>query len=99
MDQDGPYILFLTLQFQVRSKAEEEAGQKFDKYEAISFKSQVVAGTNYFVKVGRLNWRSIQLWSSLNVPLLLQEENLTYFISLFILDGSIRSKLFFLEVQ
>ncbi|CAB4003956.1 cystatin-B [Paramuricea clavata] len=35
----------------VRSAAETKAGQTFEKYEAISFKSQVVAGTNYFVKV------------------------------------------------
>ncbi|XP_028414507.1 cystatin-B-like [Dendronephthya gigantea] len=35
----------------VRSEAEAQAGSKFDKYEAISFRPQVVAGTNYFVKV------------------------------------------------
>lgn len=36
---------------QVRSDAEKMAGYKFEKFEAKQFKSQVVAGTNYFIKV------------------------------------------------
>ena len=37
--------------FQVRQAAEDQAGKKFEEFEAKSFKSQVVAGVNYFVKV------------------------------------------------
>ncbi|XP_046855598.1 cystatin-B-like [Xenia sp. Carnegie-2017] len=36
---------------QVRLDAESEAGHKFDNYLAMSYKSQIVGGTNYFVKV------------------------------------------------
>ena len=35
----------------VRQAAEDQAGQKFEEFKAISFKSQVVAGINFFVKV------------------------------------------------
>ena len=36
---------------QVKSQAEEKAGTTFNKFEAISYRSQVVAGTNYIIKV------------------------------------------------
>ena len=36
---------------QVRPHLEEKAGKKFDEYKATHYKSQVVAGTNYFIKV------------------------------------------------
>ncbi|KAM7447846.1 hypothetical protein ABFA07_004034 [Porites harrisoni] len=36
---------------EVKSKAEEKAGTKFSQFVAKSFKTQVVAGTNYFIKV------------------------------------------------
>ena len=42
------FCLFLP---QVKSKAEEKAGTKFSQFVAKSFKTQVVAGTNYFIKV------------------------------------------------
>ncbi|BFZ10149.1 hypothetical protein BsWGS_13188 [Bradybaena similaris] len=36
---------------QVRSDLEAKVGKVFPHYKAISYKSQVVAGTNYFVKI------------------------------------------------
>ncbi|KAK7494496.1 hypothetical protein BaRGS_00014149 [Batillaria attramentaria] len=36
---------------QIRSALEEKAGRAFSSYKAKSYKSQVVAGTNYFVKL------------------------------------------------
>ena len=36
---------------QVRSDAEKMAGYQFEKFEAKQFRSQVVAGINYFIKV------------------------------------------------
>uniref|UniRef100_A0A2I3GS45 Cystatin-B n=1 Tax=Nomascus leucogenys TaxID=61853 RepID=A0A2I3GS45_NOMLE len=35
----------------VRSQLEEKENKKFPVFKAVSFKSQVVAGTNYFIKV------------------------------------------------
>jgi len=35
----------------VRTDLESQAGKSFPKYEAVSFSTQVVAGTNFFVKV------------------------------------------------
>nr|AFP50147.1 cystatin B [Haliotis discus discus] len=36
---------------EVREALQTQAGRTFGAYKAISFRSQVVAGTNYFVKV------------------------------------------------
>jgi cystatin-A/B len=36
---------------QMRKKVEEQANRKFDEFTAISYTTQVVAGTNFFVKV------------------------------------------------
>ncbi|KAM7444169.1 hypothetical protein ABFA07_007214 [Porites harrisoni] len=36
---------------QVKPQAEEMAGQVFEEFKAISYKTQVVAGKNYFIKV------------------------------------------------
>ncbi|XP_021061352.1 cystatin-B [Mus pahari] len=35
----------------VKSQLEEKENQKFDAFKAVSFKRQVVAGTNFFIKV------------------------------------------------
>jgi len=43
-------LLFNSIQ--VRANVEETAGRKFTEYKAISYATQVVAGTNYFIKVG-----------------------------------------------
>lgn len=37
---------------QVKSQLEAKENQKFDVFKAESFKRQVVAGTNFFIKVG-----------------------------------------------
>ncbi|CAH3044740.1 unnamed protein product [Porites lobata] len=36
---------------QVELQAEKMAGQDFPEFKAISYKTEVVAGTNYFIKV------------------------------------------------
>ncbi|XP_010355059.2 cystatin-B-like [Rhinopithecus roxellana] len=36
---------------QLRSQLEEKENKKFPVFKAVSFKSQVVVGTNYFIKV------------------------------------------------
>ena len=37
--------------FQIRSDVESKAGGSFEKFLAVNFASQVVAGVNYFIKV------------------------------------------------
>lgn len=39
---------------QVRSQLEEKENKKFPIFKAVEFRSQVVAGTNHFIKVGFL---------------------------------------------
>ena len=51
--------------FQVKDEAEKKAGQKFDMFQATLYRSQVVAGTNYFIKV-------IKIGSEANRAFLLQ---------------------------
>ena len=41
-------LLFL---LQVKSQAEAKAGTTFNKFEAMSYRSQVVTGMNYIIKV------------------------------------------------
>ena len=42
-------VTFLLLK--VKAAVEEKVGKKLETYSPVSYKTQVVAGTNYFVKV------------------------------------------------
>ena len=48
----------LLFALQVKSQAEAEAGTTFNKFEALSYKSQVVAGWNYIIKVSPVMFRN-----------------------------------------
>lgn len=48
-DPTGKHVLQITKE--LWSAAEEMAGRKFDEFVAVSYRSQVVAGVNYFIKV------------------------------------------------
>uniref|UniRef100_A0A3B4AQG9 Cystatin domain-containing protein n=1 Tax=Periophthalmus magnuspinnatus TaxID=409849 RepID=A0A3B4AQG9_9GOBI len=54
----GPTVAFMLLLVfcvvQVKSHVEEKTGQKYDIFEAKTYKKQTVAGYNYFVKVSGL---------------------------------------------
>uniref|UniRef100_A0A670YY75 Cystatin n=2 Tax=Pseudonaja textilis TaxID=8673 RepID=A0A670YY75_PSETE len=43
---------------QVKGALEEETNRRFATYEAISYRTQVVAGTNYFIKVQCGDWEN-----------------------------------------
>uniref|UniRef100_A0A8C8YLE0 Cystatin-B n=1 Tax=Prolemur simus TaxID=1328070 RepID=A0A8C8YLE0_PROSS len=77
---------------QVRSQLEEKENKKFPVFKAVSFKKQVVAGTNHFIKVdvGDENFMHLRVFESLpheNKPLALSNyqtnktkgDELTYF--------------------
>lgn len=44
-------ILFLLYIYQLRAQVSQKCGKNFQKLTAINYKSQIVAGTNYFIKV------------------------------------------------
>lgn len=41
----------LIFKLKVKPEAEKKAGENFKKYQATEYRTQVVAGTSYFVKV------------------------------------------------
>uniref|UniRef100_A0A8C9PJS2 Cystatin-B n=1 Tax=Spermophilus dauricus TaxID=99837 RepID=A0A8C9PJS2_SPEDA len=53
---------------QVKSQLEEKENQKFPVFKAVSFKSQVVAGTNFFIKVNTGGKNFMHLWVFRNLP-------------------------------
>lgn len=49
---------------QVKSQLEEKENRKFSVFKAISFRRQVVAGINFFIKVGtEVTWEGLRTWS------------------------------------
>lgn len=48
---------------QVKSQLEEKENRKYNEFKAVSFKSQVVAGTNYFIKVRWEPWHGRGGWN------------------------------------
>ncbi|XP_073928648.1 cystatin-B isoform X2 [Castor canadensis] len=80
------------MQIEVKTQLEEKENQKFSTFKAVSFKSQVVAGTNYFIKVdiGNDEYVHLRVYQSLpheNKPLTLsayqvkktKQDELSYF--------------------
>lgn len=55
----------------MKSQLEEKTNKKYPIFKAVEFKSQVVAGTNYFIKVGcaprERAWPDVGWWG-LRVP-------------------------------
>lgn len=55
----------------MKSQLEEKTNKKYPIFKAVEFKSQVVAGTNYFIKVGcaprERAWPDVGWWG-LGVP-------------------------------
>nr|XP_020645231.1 cystatin-B-like [Pogona vitticeps] len=59
---------------EVKAQVEEKEGKAFDVFDAVEFKTQVVAGTNYFIKVhvGNEEYLHLRVFESLpheNKPL------------------------------
>ncbi|NWW84523.1 CYTB protein, partial [Rhynochetos jubatus] len=52
----------------VKPQLEEKEGKTFDVFTAVEFKSQVVAGTNYFIKVHVGNEEFVHLWVFRSLP-------------------------------
>ena len=49
---------------EMKSQLEEKENQKFSVFKAISFRRQVVAGINFFIKVGtEVTWEGLRTWS------------------------------------
>ncbi|EGV92675.1 cystatin-A [Cricetulus griseus] len=46
---------------QVRAQLEEKTNEKYEKFEAVEYKTQVVAGVNYFIKMDVGNGKYIHL--------------------------------------
>ncbi|EDO38843.1 predicted protein [Nematostella vectensis] len=51
----------------IKPKAEVESGRKFDVFKATHYKTQVVAGTNFFIKVhvGNNNYVHLRVYRTL----------------------------------
>ncbi|XP_057621476.1 cystatin-A [Chionomys nivalis] len=51
----------------IREKLEEKTNEKYEKFEATEYKSQVVAGVNYFIKVdvGNGNYIHVKVFQGL----------------------------------
>ena len=66
----GPYRNLLisileTFLFQVKRRAEYRAKASYDQFEAVSYKTQLVSGTTYFIKV---SWESSEVMKKNNSP-------------------------------
>uniref|UniRef100_A0A8D1HAR6 Cystatin domain-containing protein n=1 Tax=Sus scrofa TaxID=9823 RepID=A0A8D1HAR6_PIG len=67
-------ICFLLSFLKVKSQLEEKTNKTYEKFEAVEYKSQVVAGINYYIKVhvGGNSYVHIKVFKSLpyqNKPL------------------------------
>ncbi|KAL9969469.1 hypothetical protein ACROYT_G021689 [Oculina patagonica] len=53
---------------EMKSQAEAKAGESYNQFEAISYKTQLVAGTNYFikVKVGDSSYVNLRVYKTLS---------------------------------
>ncbi|CAO2631724.1 Csta [Lemmus lemmus] len=52
----------------IRPKLEEKTNEKYEKFEAVEYKTQVVAGVNYFIKVdvGNGNYTHVKVFQGLH---------------------------------
>ncbi|XP_065057753.1 cystatin-B-like [Rhopilema esculentum] len=60
----------------MKSKTEEFLDRKFDKFVGVSYKSQIVAGTNYFIKVKVDNNEYVHLRVFVPLPFMRSEPQL-----------------------